>query len=134
LYMRALLAQQGIDIAPKYVGTHSNAYRQVLSGETAAAGGIRATLNREPQELRERLRVLYETPTVPAHPVAAHPRVPKQVSSAFVAAWLRFPATPQGQALLDAVLMPNPVRADFGQDYAPLQRLRLERFAVDGGD
>jgi hypothetical protein len=38
-----------------------------------------------------------------------------------------------GLALLKAVQMTSPVAADYKRDYAPLERLRLEQFAVVEG-
>ena len=134
LYLRALLAQKHVHIKANYVGTHSNAYRNVLSGQTVAAGGVRATLAREPEDVRQQLRVLFETPGVPAHPLAAHPRVKGRAATALRDAWLALASSPEGKALLSAVQMPNPMVADYRRDYAPLEHLRLERFSVVDGD
>jgi phosphonate transport system substrate-binding protein len=134
LYLRALLTQKKIHFTPRYVGTHSNAYRNVLSGQAAAAGGVRATLAREPEDVRQQLRVLFETPAVPPHPLAVHPRVKAQAAQAFRDALLALAASPEGKALLIAVQMPNPIAADYRRDYAPLEQLRLDRFSVVDGD
>lgn len=134
LYMRALLAERGIQIKSEFVGTHGNAYRSVLAGQTVAAGGIKATLERESPEIRAQLRVLFETPAVPAHPFAAHPRVPQADVGAVMGAWLELARSPVHQTLLKGVAMPNPVAADYKKDYAPLERLKLDEFAVSGGD
>ena len=59
LYIRAILAQQGINISPRYVKTHSNVYRSILVGDTIAGGGVNNTLQRETEEIKQQLRVLY---------------------------------------------------------------------------
>jgi phosphonate transport system substrate-binding protein len=57
--LRALLTEQyKVSYSANYVQTHSNAYRHVARGESLAAGGIRSTFEREPEELRSKLRVL----------------------------------------------------------------------------
>lgn len=129
LWIRALLTERyRLRFQPIYAKTHTNAYRLVLAGKTAAAGGIRATLDREPDEVRQQLRVLFETPAVPPHPLVMHPRVPAPLRAALVKAFDRMRADPAGQALLAGVLMPRPVPADYPRDYRPLEQLRLETY------
>ena len=133
LYMRSLLAEQKIPSQASYVKTHSNAYRHVIAGQAAAAGGIRSTLDRELPEVRAQLRVLFETPPVAPHPLAAHPRVSMAHRKAIRDVWLALAQNEAGLALLKAVQMSNPIAADYKRDYAPLERLRLEQFAVVEG-
>lgn len=131
LYLRALLAESfHITVKPRYVKTHSNVYRHVIVGEVAAGGGVNNTLEHEPAEVRSRLRVLYETPGVAAHPLAAHPRVPEAVRKALSDAILRLAADPAGAALLAAVQLPTPVLADYARDYRGLEKLNFERYVI----
>ena len=131
LYMRALLAEEEkITITPYYAKTHSNAYRQVLLGQTAAAGGVYRTLHKERPEVAENLRVIFTTPSTPSHPVTAHPRVPKQVVSAVQAQFAAMYADPAYQPLLKAILIPKPINADFNRDYRFLEDLHLESYVV----
>lgn len=134
LLVRAQLAAQQIDIQPRYVKNHGNVYRAVALSEVTAGGGVNNTLQREEVGLRARLRVLYETPRYAPHPLVAHPRVPAQVRSALAAALIELAGTSDGQPLLEAVQMPQPVAADYSRDYAPLEALNLDRFVVLGGD
>lgn len=129
LYMRALLDAQGAPVTPAYVKTHSNVYRHVVSGLAVAGGGVRATLEAEPPAIRDALRVLFETPPVASHPLAAHPRVPQAVRERLAARMLAWAADTADAALLSPLQLPQPVAADFARDYVPLQRLDLARFA-----
>jgi phosphonate transport system substrate-binding protein len=134
LYLRALLAERHkLNIRPNYVKTHSNAYRHVLTGEAAAAGGIRVTLDHEAAEVRDRLRVLYETPASAPHPVAAHPRVPVALREKVASVILNIAREENGAALLKAIQMPQPIAADYRRDYQALQELGLERYLVLDG-
>lgn len=128
LYMRALLAERGVRIRPDYVKTHSNAYRHVVAGAAAAAGGVRATLEAEDPAVRAGLRVLFETPPTPPHPLAAHPRVPVAVRQAVVRTLQGWRDT--APELLRAIQLGEPVVADYARDYGPLERLGLARFVV----
>jgi phosphonate transport system substrate-binding protein len=134
LLVRAQLASQRIDIQPRYVKNHGNVYRSVALGEMEAGGGVNNTLQREEPALRQRLRVLYETPRFAPHPLVAHPRVPADIRAALVAALIGQALTPAGRELLEAVQMPQPVIVDYARDYAPLEALNLDRLAVPGGD
>lgn len=129
LLIRAHLAEQArIQTSPVYAKTHTNAYRQTLLGKTAASGGLRATLEREPQEVRDGLRILLETPGAAAHPLSAHPRVPAALQTALQQAWLRLARDPALQASFRDIPMPSPVTANHARDYGPIERLKLDRY------
>lgn len=131
LYMRALLVERHrLDFRPDYVKTHSNAYRSVLLGEAVAAGGLRSTLAREPHELQKAMRIIYETPPAAPHPLAAHPRVPERVRAQVAETLLDLQRTPDGRAMLAAMQIENPVRADYARDYRPIENLGLDRHVV----
>ncbi len=126
-YLRALLTkQERITFTPKYVTTHSNVYRHVILGRVPAGGGVNKTLDKEPQSLKALLRIIYRTPGVPAHPISAHSRVPPSVREMFTTRVLNLAKEPSSQALLRAVAMAKPVKADYRKDYSSLERLRLE--------
>ena len=131
LYVRAVLAREAhVTIRPSYEQTHSNAIRQVLTGDSAAAGIVLRTLAREPAEVQSALRIIYTTPPVTPHPVAAHPRVPVAVRSALTQAFLGMAAHANSKALLSAVQLAQPVVANYAAEYAPLSRLKIEDFVV----
>lgn len=131
LWMRALLAErEKIRIVPAYVKTHSNAFRHVATGKAAAAGGIGATLNEEPEELRSTLRVLMETPGVAPHPLSAHPRIPEAVRRLVTETLLGLAQDAAGQAMLKDIQMAAPVRADYARDYQPLEKFGLDKYVV----
>jgi phosphonate transport system substrate-binding protein len=130
LLIRAQLDEvERVRITPFYARTHTNAYRQALAGKAAAAGGLRATLEREPPEVQAGLRILFETPGAAPHPLSAHPRVPVPVQQAVQAAWLKLAQDSSLRANFQAVPMSRPVKADHARDYAPLERLKLDRYA-----
>ena len=131
LYMRALLAEQEkISITPLYLKTHSNVYRHVIMGEAVAGAGVNNTLKREPPEVQAQLRLLFETPGVPSHPVVAHPRVPEGLRQTVTNTLLAMQNDPAGQKLLADIQMPKPVRADYARDYQPVEKLKLEKYLV----
>ena len=131
LYMRALLQEkEKIHFTSRYYTTHGNVYRHVIVGDVAAGGGANTTLAAERPETRHELRVLYQTPGIAPHPLSAHPRVPGRDREAITAAILRILKDADGARLLKAIQMPEPVRADYARDYAPLEKWQLQKFIV----
>ena len=131
LYMRAMLSErEGISFIADYVGTHSNAYRQVLLGRAAASGGIYRTLRKERPEVQENLRVIYEVPSTITHAVIANPKVAEEVRESVQKLLLELSATEKGQTLLNSIFLPQPIKADFERDYAPLNSLNLDKYVV----
>ena len=129
MLVRAMLSEQdGVQIRPQYARTHSNSYRLVAAGQVSAAGGLRATLEREPEALRAQLRVLAETSSSAPHPLSVHPRVPTALRLAVQRAWLQMAQDSTMLALMKDLPMPHPVTADHERDYAPLARLHLDRY------
>jgi phosphonate transport system substrate-binding protein len=133
LLIRAHLHALGIPFQPDYLKTHSNVYRAVAIQQVAAGGGVNNTLRREPQELRDMLRVVYSTPGYPAHPFSARRDLPAAETDRLVQAWLALAADPKAAPLLNAVQLPKPVASDHQHDYQPLQQLQLQQL-VDPAD
>lgn len=131
LYLRALLTEQiGIQFKPYYLDLHSDVYRHAILGKAAAGGAVSTTLNREPEDIRAQLRVLYKTPSLAVHPLSAHPRVPTKDRQAIQTAILRLGADPVHQELLRGVQLAQPVIADYLKDYQSLEKLGLEKYVV----
>jgi phosphonate transport system substrate-binding protein len=130
LYMRALLTREkGIEFTTKYVKTHSNVIRGVVRNEGQAGGMVSATLAAETDELKNKVRVIYETPPAPPHPIAAHPRVDPATREALTKAIISH--IEQNRQLGADIQMANPIRANYTKDYHPLEKLGLEAFVVN---
>lgn len=131
LYLRALLFEQHrIKVEPLYVGTHDNVYRHVFLGKVAAGGGVMRTFLQEPPELRDQLRVIYETPGLAPHPLSAHPRVPDAVRRRVASATLKLQESEEGRRLLKSIKLQKPIAADFSRDYQVLESLGLYQYGT----
>lgn len=129
LLPRAMLTRSlGIPYTPVYVGGHENVYRAVFAHQVDAGSGVPQTFNDESPELRSQLRIVYETPAVPSHPLIAHPRVPAVLRTKITETILSYQNDEAGRALLKAVRLPKPVKVEFAADYVALEDLRLEEF------
>lgn len=130
LLLRAHLRQLKIDIRPHYVNTHSNVYRSVLIGEAAAGGGVNRTLDSEPEEIRQKLRVIYESPGYRSHPIITSPKVSNAVRDKILRSFIALEKTAQGRALLAGVQLNQPIPVSYKKDYRPLEALNLEKLVV----
>jgi len=134
LLMRADLEKlHKISFSPVWAQTHTSAYLNAALGKVDAAGGVMATLQQQPQQVQDKLRVIYETRRIAPHPIVAHPRVPARDREKLRQAFLDMGATPEGQALLAKV----PIRSitiASSEDYRELLGWGLEHYYVKGGD
>lgn len=132
LYMRALLGErENLRFTPRFLGTHSNVFRHVIIGNVAAGGAVAHTLASERGEVRDQLRVLYETPVTASHPVVFHPRAGKAAAIAVRKAFLAMADDPKWQSLLNDIQLGQPVAASYRDDYAGLEKLGLEKYLVN---
>jgi phosphonate transport system substrate-binding protein len=130
LLIRSELAKKTIDVTPVFVKNHSNVYRGVISKDTVAGAGVNNTLDNEAPEIRQQLRVLFETPGFTPHPVATHPSVSASVRERFLKAMLKLTQDEEGRKLLDAVSLNKPQAVSYVKHYKPLESLQLDKFLV----
>ena len=131
LLLQADLARlHGIHMNMVNVRTHSSVYLNVLNGLTDAGGGVEKTLAEQDPAIRDGLRTLYVTRAMPSHPLAAHPRIPREAREALKKALLDMAATPAGKALLDEVPMHVPVSTSL-DDYLVMRKWGLETYWVE---
>lgn len=125
LMIRAVLRNRyKITIHPRYVKTHGSVYLNVVLGEADAGGGVQKTLMQQDPEIRDVLRVLYETERVASHPISVHPRVPERVKELVKNAFFSMSLTQHGQKLLSNIPI-NEVGLAEMKDYMPISRLGL---------
>jgi phosphonate transport system substrate-binding protein len=132
LLMRTELAKlHGVEALPHYVQTHTSVYLHVALGLNPAGGGVLSTLRSQKPEIREKLRIVYETRPVNPHPISAHPRIPEERREKVRQALLEMAQTEKGQALLAKIPMGKAVAASL-EDYTPMRTWGLEEFYVSG--
>ncbi|MCB1924916.1 MAG: phosphate/phosphite/phosphonate ABC transporter substrate-binding protein [Gammaproteobacteria bacterium] len=119
-----------VTVKPRYVQTHDSVYLNVLLGESDAGGGVRKTLDQQPPQYRESLRVIHTTRPVAPHPFCALPAISTEVREAVAGALLRIAETDEGKQLLARVPINRIGRATL-DDYRPLLDMGLDRFFVE---
>jgi phosphonate transport system substrate-binding protein len=130
LYIRALLAEKKISFETQILNSHGNVFRSILNGRIAAGGAVNNTYNDEKPEIRDQLRIIFQTPGTASHPLIVHPRVPETVRQAVKNALLAMQKDAAGLALLKDVRLPQPTLANYDNDYLPLEKLGIEKFVI----
>lgn len=121
-----------IGFTPVYAQTHASAYLHAVLGTTAAVGGVQSTFDLQKPDVRDQLRIIYQTRKVPPHPVIAHPRVPEAHRLKLQQAFLEMSATPEGSKLLARIPMQQPIAANVA-DYDIIATLNLEKIVQKDG-
>ena len=130
LLVRSLLTQDKVNYTSTYVKSHQNVYRSVITGDTLAGGGVNNTFDREPEEIKSQLRILYKTPLFMPHPFAANPRIPLAEQNTLKSAFISMKSDPALTELLNNVQIPDPIEVSYKQDYLRFEKLNLEKFVV----
>lgn len=131
LYMRALLTEkEKVKFTPDYVKTHNNVYRNVVLDKAAAGGGVKRTLMKEPDDVKNQLTIIYETPPSASHPLSAHTRVPASFRNKVTETILKLANDKSNEKMFEKITIPDPVKADFDRDYVPIKKIEamLEKY------
>jgi len=128
LLIRAELAKKKIDTQAQFVKTHSNVYRTVIQNEVAGGGGVNNTLDSELPEVRQQLRILYESASYSPHPIVTHPKISLATRDRFFKAFAALSQDESGKKLLDGIGVNKPVIVTYNKNYKVLEDLNLEKF------
>lgn len=106
-----------------YSGSTVNVAKAVLMGQAEAGATLDINLEKDFPELMPELRIIYETQKVASHPIAAHPRVPKQLRESVEKLILNMDKDAAGKALLSQIGFSNPIKVNFKRDYAIMKEI-----------
>lgn len=130
LIMRADFQRSfGLNITSSFVQTHSSVYLSVVKGLADAGGGVLSTLNLQKPAIKDQLRVIYKTRKIPPHPIAAHPRVPKQHRDMVANAILNYANSLEGKNMLAKIPIKQAIATHI-EDYQVISEWQLEQFYV----
>ena len=124
-----LTDQFNINVEPVYVKSHDSVYLNVAIGQTIAGGGVQKTLKRQPDNIRDKLRVIHSTTPISPHPLAAHPRVPEEIRDKVRDALISLGETESGRQMLSKIPISRIGSATM-PDYEPLKNMKLDRFYI----
>lgn len=113
----------------KYVKSHTSVYLNVLLNQVVAGGGVQKTFSQQKPEIKDKLRILYETTKVSPHPITVHPRVSAEVKKIVTDALLKMAKSKSDVELLKKIPMKEIGKATMS-DYEDLRKMGLEDFYV----
>ncbi len=126
LMPRAKLNAAGITVQARYVKTHTSVYLNVVLGQTDAGGGVKQSLEDQPIQVREKLRVIDRTIAVASHPLMASRRISPDVREKVRAALLALGETADGRAMLSRIPI-DKIGPATPADYEPLKQMGLDK-------
>jgi ABC-type phosphate/phosphonate transport system substrate-binding protein len=126
LLIQDALIKMGVQpdqVTAVFTGSHDSAYRAVLDGHAAAAGGVPRSFNALDPAVREKLTVLLKTEEVAPQPFAVHPRLYRGMVTQIQRALVKLNWTPEGRDILTSiqykeVVVSNDVDYDIHRDVA----------------
>lgn len=126
LLIQDALIRNGVPLdqtTPVFTGSHDSAYRAVLDGHAAAAGGVPRSFNALDAGLRDKLAILIKTEEVAPQPFAVHPRLFRGVVTQIQRALVKLNWTPEGRDILSSIqykeiVISNDVDYDIHRDVA----------------
>lgn len=123
-----LVDEEHISVDSIYTGTPGNMVKHVILSKADAGGALDVNLDKLPQSARDQIRIIYTTPKIAPHALAAHPRVAHQVRDRVTSAILRIASNTRISEILRPVQIESPVRADYQRDYQVLEKLDISRY------
>ena len=118
-----------IDVQPMYVNSHTSVYLNVVTGQAIAGGGVQKTLHAQSAEIQDALKIIYKTPRVAPHPVAAHPRISIETREKITQAFIQLGHSREDSGLLSPVPIKEVGLATL-DDYEPLRQMGLDKYYV----
>ncbi|MFV2061030.1 MAG: phosphate/phosphite/phosphonate ABC transporter substrate-binding protein [Gammaproteobacteria bacterium] len=129
LLIKAELVKRNILFTPKYVQTHSSVYLHVAKKLYPIGGGVLSTLTSQKQQIKNSLRIIFETPSVSPHPISAHPRVPKEIRLKVKNALLEMSKSKHFQKYLEKIPIKKMIPARI-EEYIKLRELHLDKLYI----
>jgi len=121
---RAALSENGAEFQPNYVESHDSVYRAVAAGLFPAGGGVTRTFNSVDPEIRDQLKIIYETEGFTPHAIAVHGQIDDDLSARIQAALMKL--SQSHSELVEAVGMKG---FEIGEDadWDDVRGLSMER-------
>lgn len=114
---------QDLNVLSRYVGNTENVYRNVELDETAAGGTLDFVFDQDLLKMNQMFNMIHSTEPLSPHPISAHPSVLHSVRTLITEAVLKYASD---KNMLRRLGLEDPVKANYDQDYLPLERRLAE--------
>ena len=100
---RANMQQRGVAIDPKYVSSHDSVYLNVAKKFFVAGGGVVRTFNNTPEQVRDNLRIIWQSEPYTSHAIATNNQLSAEVVQMLKAGLLAMNNDDAALALLNKI-------------------------------
>ncbi len=115
----------GLNITPKYVSSHDSVYRAVAQGHFPAGGGVVRTFKNMTPDIREQLKILWETEKYTPHAFSVHPRVDAEVKNKIQKAFIKLSQQEDGKQLLSTIKLKG-ITSAKDEDWNDIRQLNIQ--------
>ena len=123
---RAQLSREKVMFSSRYVSSHDSVYLGVAKGLFAAGGGVKRTFNNTNPEVKNELRVLWESEAFTPHAISAHPRIDSNIYKRVQDALVDMFNHPKGKKLLLALKIKHGLMIAKDSDWDDVRALDID--------
>jgi phosphonate transport system substrate-binding protein len=127
---QTIMVNSNIEISPKYVYSHDSVYMNVARGFLPAGGGVMRTLNATPEQVRDKIKIVWQSDGYTPHAFAAHERVSADDIDSIMRAFDTLSKDAQFAVLLDKLKL-QPLEVATDKDWDDIRQLGITGFLVD---
>jgi len=124
---RESLQKLNFEIIPQFLPNANSVYAEVANGQYVAGGGTEESFHAQPAEIKNRLRMIWDSPGFSPHALVAHPRVPFFTLVKLKRALVGMNKDDESKKLLKHIFVDNGFEAARGADWDEIKSIDLNR-------
>ena len=125
LIPKANLIKKNINFTYQYVNSHDAVYRNIVEGRFVAGGGIMRTFNALPENVKNKLKIIWTSDKYTPHAIATYPSVNETTRQKLVTGFLAVENADTSVQLLAPLAMKGFVKAN-GDDWNDIRDLNID--------
>ena len=111
-----------------YANSHDSVYQNVAAGIQDVGGGVMRTWNANPEKVRDKLKILWTSPTYTPHAFAMHPKLDESTKAAIIKATKSLENAPRNPSVYDPIRFKGLVSA-ADSDWNDVRALGIQELA-----
>lgn len=124
---RESLNKLKFDISPKFLASEESVYQSIIKGELIAGGGTDESFRAQAPEVRNSLRILWDSPGFSPYPLVAHPRVDFFSLTKLKRALVNMIKDDEGRRLLKFIFVNNGFEVAKNSDWDEISLIDLNK-------
>jgi len=124
---RESLQRLNFHIIPQFLSSQSLVYTEVMKGQYIAGSGTKATFHAQAPEIKNNLKIIWESPGFSPYAFVAHPRVDFFSLTKLKRAFVRMVKNEESKALLKHIFVDNGFEVARDSDWDEIKSIDLNR-------